>query len=270
MTITSADELRVGLIQGFKYYYNKNTILTSNPYSNWRVSASIPAQGATPSAAALCNSATTGAIPFTNPGAGEGLYLAGVDTYYTGGTSIHFELVDRLAHMGGLSGTSTSAQTVGLDLSTTGGGISAERRGRSDYSDIRWYLEWYTVTGSTAVTATINVTYDDGSTGNVTASLPVSVAASRTIQFYSAVPGRYIRGVNSVTLSATTGTTGNFGVTAVAPITSIFGERFITTDCYRLDWVELGLPKIPNDACMTLITTAGFGPAVFQLLFARG
>ena len=139
----------------------------------------------------------------------------------------NIDVVDRLAHIGGLSGTVTTAQTVGLDLQTLSGtGNLTARIGPSNYSDVRWVLEWYAATGATAVTATVNVTYNDGTTGNLNA---ISLAANRPIYSFQNLnqfipqnlTNRYIRAVNTVTLSGTTGTAGNFGVTAMRKLATI-------------------------------------------------
>lgn len=155
-------------------------------------------------------------------------------------------------HMGGLNGTLTTAQTVGLDFNGVTANNMAERIGDANYSDIQWWLEWYTDTGATVVTATVAVTYSDGSTGNLTA---VSLAATRRASFMqplnglipAGVAGKFIRAVNSVTLSATTGTAGNFGVTA----TRLRGTLFmpIANAKFGADWADLPISTIPNSAC---------------------
>lgn len=45
--------------------------------------------------------------------------------------------------MGGLNGTLTTAQTVGIDFSALSSDNMAERIGDANYSDIQWWLEWY-------------------------------------------------------------------------------------------------------------------------------
>lgn len=155
---------------------------------------------------------------------------------------------------GGLSGTLTTAQTVNLDINTLGATDNISiRKGDSNFSDVQWWLEWYTATGATVVTATINVTYDDGSTGNLTGqSLAATRPASHMIPLNGLIPstssGKYIRGVNNVTLSATTGTAGNFGITATRP-------RMVLSSPianYRVvaDWAQLGLPEIYNSSAL--------------------
>ena len=226
---------------------------TANSFcSLWRATGQ-PGQGAIPSVAATCNNTTVGTIGFnqqTSPITSYGAYLE----IATGNAAMTMELHDRLANMGGLNGTLTTAQSVNLDLSTL---LSTDninvRKGDDNYSDVQWWLEWYTATGATAVTATIAVTYNDGTTGNLSAlSLASSRPASHMIPINSLIPsaqsGKFIRGIVSVTLSATSGTAGNFGVTATrlrmtlsAPIAN---HKFIA------DWAQLGLPEIYNSSAI--------------------
>jgi len=220
--------------------------------SYWRETGQ-PGQGAIPTATATCNNTTVGGIGLAQQTSPATSYIALME-YALGVAGQTFELHDRLAHMGGLSGTVTTAQTVNLDLNSLLGtdNISA-RIGDSNYSDTQWWLEWYTATGSTATNITVNVTYNNGTTGNLTILSPgTSVAASRMYSLNSLIPaadsGKYIRGVNSVTLSASTGTAGNFGVTAtryrVGGLAPIANARF------TMDWAQTGLPEISNAACL--------------------
>lgn len=229
--------------------------------SLWRATG-VPGQGAIPTAAVLCTSSLLGMIGFANQTAPAKSYIAQLYTVNSIGLST-LEIRDRLGHMGGLDGTLITAQTVGLDLLTTGGGLADDRRGDANYSDTQWFLEWYAATGASAVNATVAVTYDNGSTGNL-AAFPIAASrpASLLIPLVSAVPGRFIRGVVSVTLSATTGTAGNFGVTATRLRTS--QPQFQTNVGNVSDWQQLGLPDVPNDAClmMNVLTTATSSGAI--------
>lgn len=223
-------------------------------HSLWRATGQ-PGQGAIPVAVAVCDNTTVGALQFSQQTAPATSYFATLDaTCSTAGVT--FEFHDRLAHMGGLSGTVTTAQTVALDFNTLTTDNLPARIGDSNYSDIQWWLEWYSDTGSTAVTATVNVTYNDGSTGNLTG---VSLAATRRATFTqslngyipAAQAGLWIRGVNSVQLSATTGTAGNFGVTATRYRAGAY--RPVANARMTDDWAALGLPEIYNESCLFLI-----------------
>lgn len=226
---------------------------TANSYcSLWRATGQ-PGQGAIPTVVATCNNTTVGTIGFnqqTSPITSYGAYLEIV----TGNAAMTVELHDRLAHMGGLNGTLTTAQSVNLDLSTL---LSTDninvRKGDNNYSDVQWWLEWYTATGGTAVTATIAVTYNDGTTGNLSAlSLAAIRPASHMIPLNSLIPsaqsGKFIRGIVSVSLSATTGTAGNFGVTATRPRMTLSAP--IANHKFIADWAQLGLPEIYNSSAI--------------------
>ena len=226
---------------------------TANSYcSLWRATGQ-PGQGAIPTVVATCKNTTVGTIGFnqqTSPITSYGAYLE----IATGNAAMTMELHDRLANMGGLNGTLTTAQSVNLDLSTL---LSTDninvRKGDDNYSDVQWWLEWYTATGATAVTATIAVTYNDGTTGNLVAiSLAGNRPAAHMIPLNSLIPsaqsGKYIRGIISVTLSATSGTAGNFGVTATRPRMTLSAP--IANHKFIADWAQLGLPEIYNSSAI--------------------
>ena len=226
---------------------------TANSYcSLWRATGQ-PGQGAIPTVVATCNNTTVGTIGFnqqTSPITSYGAYLE----IATGNAAMTMELHDRLASMGGLNGTLTTAQSVNLDLSTLlpTNNINV-RKGDANYSDVQWWLEWYTATGATAVTATIAVTYNDGTTGNLSAlSLASFRPASHIISLNSLIPsaqsGKFIRGIVSVTLSATSGTAGNFGVTATRPRMTLSAP--IANHKFIADWAQLGLPEIYNSSAI--------------------
>ena len=256
MTITSRDQLIDAMgNSSSRFILDKASIASQaagNYVSMWRATGQ-PGQGAVPTTAAVCTTALTGAMVFaqqTAPATSYGAYMEVV----TSNSAMTVEIHDRIAHMGGLNGTLTTAQTVGIDLSTL---LSTSnvgvRIGDANYSDVQWWLEWYTATGATAATATVAVTYGDGTSGNLTA---ISLAATRPAGFMvslnalipAASSGKYIRAVNTVTLSVTTGTAGSFGVTAtrirMASMCPVANLKTIS------NWADLGFPEIGNSACL--------------------
>lgn len=256
MTITSRDQLIDAMgNSSSRFILDKASIASQaagSYVSMWRATGQ-PGQGAVPTTAAVCTTALTGAMGFaqqTAPATSYGAYMEVV----TSNSAMTVEIHDRIAHMGGLNGTLTTAQTAGIDLSTL---LSTSnvgvRIGDANYSDVQWWLEWYTATGSTAATATVAVTYNDGTSGNLTA---ISLAATRPASFMvslnalipAASSGKYIRAVNTVTLSVTTGTAGNFGVTAtrirMASMCPVANLKTIS------NWADLGFPEIGNSACL--------------------
>ena len=256
MTITSRDQLIDAMgNSSSRFILDKASIASQaagSYVSMWRATGQ-PGQGAVPTTAAVCTTALTGAMGFaqqTAPATSYGAYMEVV----TSNSAMTVEIHDRIAHMGGLNGTLTTAQTVGIDLSTL---LSTSnvgvRIGDANYSDVQWWLEWYTATGATAAAATVAVTYDDGTSGNLTA---ISLAATRPASFMvslnalipAASSGKYIRAVNTVTLSVTTGTAGSFGVTAtrirMASMCPVANLKTIS------NWADLGFPEIGNSACL--------------------
>lgn len=232
---------------GFNSDILKATITTANgfTYSGW-TTGGYPAAGVAPTTWATCTKATLGALnPFmVNPGAGTTgriLYASLIPSV----ANQPYVIVDRLGAMAGLSGTSVAAQTVGSSLATP----AASGRCQSNGSDVQWWLEWYTATGSTAVNVTCAVTYSDDSTGNVVVAIPASVPAFRTYAINSASAGKSIKSVNTVTLSASTLTAGNFGVTA---INRKFSFSVPTANqVFNADWAMLGMPIAMPDTCLT-------------------
>ena len=256
MAITSRDQLIQALgNNSSRFILDKASIApqaVGTSVSLWRATGQ-PGQGAIPAATSVCNNTTLGGMGFrqqTSPSTSYGSYME----VATSNSLMTVEIHDRLAHMGGLNGTLTTAQTVSLDLSTLGATNNISNRiGDTNYSDVQWWLEWYTATGATAVTVTVNVTYNDGTTGalasaSLAATRPVGFMLSLNALIPAAASGKYIRAVNNVTLSATTGTAGSFGVTATRPRMTL--STLVANMKFVADWAQLGFPEIFNESCL--------------------
>ena len=251
MTITTRDQLINALGNSASRIVIDKAALTNAAagqfFSLWTATG-VPGAGAAPSAAAVPTKATTGALGFANQTAPATSYIAWLATA-AGNNATNLEIHDRLAHMGGLSGAVTTSQGA-LSLVTNTPG--ADRLGDANYSDVQWWLEIYTALGATAVNATVAVTYDDDSTGNLAViALGATPRQGRLYPLVSAVAGRFIKAVTGVTLSATTGTAGNFGITATRPRTSL--SMPLANKVETFDWSQLGLPGVPNDSCLMLL-----------------
>lgn len=262
MTITTRDQLIDALGNNSSRFVIDKASLSNAAagqfHSLWRATGQ-PGQGAIPGAAAVCSNALTGAMNFaqqTSPATSYGAWANAVCS----NSAVTIEIHDRLMHMGGLVGNVATAQTVNLDVDANLATANLDaRKGDANYSDIQWWLEWYTDTGSTAVTATVNVTYNDGSSGNLTGiSLAATRRASLMIPLNGSIPsaasGKYIRDVNTVQLSATTGTAGSFGVTATRPRLTM--PLNVANKMEVFDWAQLGLPEIFNGSCLFPIQLA--------------
>lgn len=227
--------------------------------SLWRATGQ-PGQGAIPTTAATCDNTLLGALQFTQQTAPATSYL-GIFEGLAPFNAMTIEAHDRLMHMGGLNGTLTTSQTVNLDLFANIASDNLDvRKGDANYSDVQWWMEWYTDTGATASNATINVTYNDGTSGDLALqAVGGTVRASRMFPLNSLIPaaaaGKYIRDINTVILSASTAAAGNFGFTATRYRAALFCP--IANGRFTADWAGLGLPEIPNESCLFPVVIAG-------------
>jgi len=265
MAITTMDQL-VSAIASASFQATEESSITSKGAgyfaSLWQA-AGRPGSGATPAtgAGAAPTNATAGAIPYTNPGGANIGYLAKLLASSSNAETLI--LYDRLVHTSGLSGTVTTAQTVNSTALTryTAG------------TDVGLWLEWYTATGSTAVNVTASYTNQAGTSGQTTVStaLPASCPAGFTIPLPLAAGDTGVRSVQSVTLSGTTGTAGNFGVTLGQRIASL--PLILANVGVTFDWSQVGLPQIANNACLAwhvLCTTTSTGTILSEFCFAQG
>jgi len=243
-------------------YLNKGSVansLSGQDFSLWRATGD-PVQPAIPGAVADCDNTTAGgmfvAAGLPNRTAPDVNYLAFALMNQGANSGQSQEIHDRLRHYGGLSGTVTTAQTVNLAVTGSSANM-VERKGLANYSEVQWWLERYTDTGAASVNATIAVTYDDASSGNIVLTgIGTTVRAGRMLRILSAVAGRCIREVVSVTPSATTGTAGNFGVTATRPLVELPNDVMQRSNKY--DWADLPITSVPASFCaMAKVVAAG-------------
>jgi hypothetical protein len=156
-------------------------------------------------------------------------------------------LADRLSHQGGLSGTVTTAQTTNLPTAaltryTTGVGVIAA-------------LDVYTQIGTTATTVNASYTNQDGTAAVASQATPFGATgfreASRSIILPLAQGDTGVRSVESVTVLATTGTAGNFGVTLYRPLLLFpIGGLNQWYDINPLLGGGSNMPEVLDDACL--------------------
>jgi hypothetical protein len=241
------------------------------PFSLWTRSPAVPAVGVAPTTAVAPTRATAGAWGQQNGGAGQ-LYIPRVTLQ--GGSNSSSQLgingvlviADRLSHQGGLSGTVTTAQTTNLPTAaltryTTGAGVHLA-------------LEIYTAVGGTQTTVTASYTDEAGNTGNTTQAVGFgstsSNLASQMIPLPLASGDSGVRAVASVTVLATTGTAGNFGVTLYKPLLWLpVGAPRDQRD-YEIIRGALGggLPEILDEACLMGIWYPGVNSGSTSLSLA--
>ena len=223
--------------------------------SMWRATGQ-PGQGAIPTTAAVCSNALLGSFGVRQPVSPVASY-GGLLWCQCSNAANVLEIHDRLMHIGGLVGNVATLQTVtGMDLSANLATSNLDKRkGDANYSDVQWWVEWYTTTGTTATTLTLTVTYNDDSSGTIAIPIAASRPASHMIAVNGLVPaaksGFYIKAVTRAQCTASTGTAGDFGITATKQRMSLAMPAANLQ--YKDDWAALGLPTIDNSACLFMI-----------------
>jgi hypothetical protein len=231
--------------------YNKTLTTLATKLCSWWRSAGVPGIASIPSTtAAACDRTTTGAVGQQNGGAGRlSAFFKDLNwgsNAFDGGVII---VADRLLHVGGLSGTVTTAQTVGGALTryTDGVGVLA-------------CYEVYTQIGTTGTTITASYTDQDGNAGQTTIAQPFGGTgfreASLLLPFHLASGDSGVRAVASCTVLATTATAGSFGVTLFKPLLAIPVMNGQSVSCAVEPLLALGgqLPEVLDDACLQFIS----------------
>lgn len=245
-------------INGFSQDIAKATITTVSgfDYSGW-LSGGNPAAGVAPTTWASPTQATLGALNprYINPAAGTTCRILAA-SFRPSVANQPYIIRDRIGHMAGLSGTSVAAQTVNATLTTP----AADGRCEAGGGDVDWWIEIYTALGTTGINMTCAVTYSDNSTGNVVVAIPASVPASRRYRIPPSSGNLGIKAISTLTNSATTGTVGNYGVTATERKIQ-FSVPIANTE-WNADWALTNMPDIGSNACLelsTFATGAAFG-----------
>lgn len=220
-------------------------------YSTWKYDG-IPSAGVSPTTVAAPTKATTGALlGITNAGGGREKWL--VQAMLTSASPTDCPMIlcyDRLIHIGGLSGTVATAQTVGGTLTRNTGGVGNVI-----------FVEIYTAVGTTARTITASYTNSGGTSGRTTVATTfggtvgtIGNDAQLMIPLPLQAGDLGVQSVESVTISVSTGTAGDFGVTIAKPIFwgAAGGQnvRDFTTG-------PGGMTVIPADACIAFAMMAG-------------
>lgn len=215
----------------------------------------------TPTSAVTCSSSTSGSIPLRNSSSRNTLIGFNGDwkaTQSTGASNwtsyqdiMPFVLCDRLSHQGGLDGNVSGTQSVNLP--------TAALTRYTDGIGVFIGLSVYTGVGSTATTITATYTNSDSVSGRITSAISFSnINAGTTGQlvFLPLQAGdKGAKSVESVTLAASTGTSGNFGVVLYKPIgVWLASNTGNSTSCMPTGTMMGGLPQIQDNACLFFLS----------------
>lgn len=222
----------------------------------WAVSFPLPA---IPTTAVAPNNTTSGAMALSN--AAGSLSPLGVQLSTTSNMTIM--LVDRLSHQGGLLATTTTEQTTNLPTAaltryTTGEGVMLA-------------LTLYANIGSTATTVTARYTNQAGTPNRVTTATTfggfTAQVLGRAIFLPLQAGDTGVRSVEAVTVLASTGTSGNFGVTLYRPLVVVPAE-VDAQGSFLMGGLLGGIPNIVNGACLSTMCLPSSTVATFPGQFA--
>lgn len=188
-------------------------------------------------------------------------YLAQIKaTFATAGT-IH--LYDRIWSCANFSGTVNTAQAVV--------GFPTLTRPDANGVGLEIWIECYTATGATASNITVQYTNSDGVSGRSTVSTAhiTSMPANRMYPVPLQSGDTGVKSIQSVTLSATTGTAGSFGVTLCRMLSSI--SSAVPNVGQTMDFTQLGLPQIYDNSALMFInqgttTSSGIIMGAFNVI----
>ena len=233
----------------------------------WQVFSPTPANPTTSIVTNKDSLQSIGPIPAVSTG--RLTFLGGRFSFIptsTGGGGAAGIMVDLLNINGGLSGIVTTPQTTNLPTAaltryTSGEGVMAG-------------IVIFTQIGNTATTVTISYTNSTGTSGRISTATSFGQTNFREVNILIPIPLQAgdtgVKSIESVTVLATTGTAGNFGVCLYKPLAMISFES--TTGQAPLDAVSSGciigsLCEIHPDACLTflgngVISTLAIGGAV--------
>lgn len=219
--------------------------------------------GTAPTTAVVPTNETIGGFQQANGGAGT-LCIASAQCALrtSAGGSFTTVIADILSHQGGLSGTVATAQTTNLP--------TAALTRYTDGAGVMMGLTIYTQIGTTATTVTASYTNQDGTAGQVSPAVFIGSTSFRNagqlILLPLAAGDTGVRSVESVTLAATTGTAGNFGVTLFKPLAMICTDIAGPMSQDMVGGGLLGgLPEVLDNACLVpfmMGTQSGFSGGV--------
>ncbi len=208
---------------------------------------------------ALLSKASTGFYNFADPDTGESVYLErGRYTLSSTSASSSHRWMDAIWACRSLDGTLTTVQNIT--------GFPAYTRTDSNGVGLMMFLYAYAAAGATATNATITYTNTAGTGGRTSvATVPSSGLSVLGACFVAPLQAGDlgVKSVESVQLSASTGTAGSVGVLLARPVgfEGCAGPE-ASGDGVDDDWMHTGLGLLDDDAALIPIvygTAATYG-----------
>lgn len=220
---------------------------TTFALASYWLSAGLPAAGANPGAAKTMSSADLGSLPYNNASGGRSLRIGNIVSRLAPGTStagsaVHL-LVDWLVAHSGCSGTDIASQPINTPAIPNRHGTPS-----TNGVGVWWFIVCFGQTGSTSVTCTITYTDNAGNNGQTcTVTIPATMRIGRMVPIFPATGDYGIKSIESLILSASTLTAGNFGVVCIRPIAFVGPNADAS---WRSGPLDLLLPVVPDSCCL--------------------
>jgi hypothetical protein len=250
------DALRINRAADFQTSSITTTIGRS--MAMWR--SLLPAPAIPTASVALDKTSANAIGPIPNATSGK-LQIIGARFNTSGQAGAMAVAIDLLNVSGGLNGTITTQQTTNLPTAA----LTRHTGGDGVFIGIVIYA----TVGTTATTISVRYTNQAG-TPNRTSTVTAFGAtgfreANRLIQIPLQAGDTGARSVEGVTLTATTGTAGNFGVCLFKPLMGFSLDS--TTGTVPLDAVSTGgmigsMAEFDDDACLTFMAFTPISQAI--------
>lgn len=236
-------------------FTNLNRLVTGSAQGQMAVPPSRTTGGHVPT------DVLTGFPNFPNPGAGNSLYLArvGVNNSVAGGLLLY----DRVYAASGFAGNVATAQAI-----TGFPTLPADRVGAGNGLEI--WLESYTAIGATASNVTVQYTNTASPTpqsgrNTVSEAIIASMPAGRMQRLRLQDGDLGVTSIESLTLSVSTGTAGDFGVTLLRRLGIV--PLPVVSAGALLDAFDVGLPELDDETALQFVHV-GTGTATGVLMGA--
>lgn len=266
MAISTYDGLVAGLASGQSCLISKASIANTvaAQYHSLRRATGVPTQPAIPTATVATCITNIASLNYNmNITTAQTCYIAKLAIADSIANS--FFICDRLLESGGYVANATGLTAIsaanlpndrGLDLVT--------------YADTHWFMETYTDLGGTGTNLTF--TYDSPTSSTQTSIVAVAVTtrASRLMEIIPNVGHPIVR-LKSFRFTATTGTAGSWGITAVKE------HGMFPTNTANIgalyDFAQVGMHDIPDTADLmayVLTSTTSTGVVAGMLRIIKG
>lgn len=234
-------------VQRIQIARTNSTTRMSRIYSLW-TNAGTPGPGANPTTSAVPVNDTAGGL-LQEDTSGTARILRVMVTAATALRGM-LTIADRLNHSGGCSATTTTAQTTNLPTAaltrkTSGVGVLAA-------------VELYGTCGATASTFSCSYTNTTPTAGRTSPETTIGTSddyreLGRMLLMPLQSGDKGVTSVESVDLTASTGTAGDFGITMFYPLIHVPFDNAGTFDHEAMFGLGTFFPKVDTNACLFLM-----------------